>query len=187
MAKLRLWNELSDAETEDGAKSLAKIDIYTGRVIGFDKLFSDEIEIEHILPFSRTYDNSMNDKTITFLAVNRRKGNPLPYDFALGDDHVELYIEYRAAVAGRKTDAIGAIKNEMSRKRAELREQTPVNCWNDFLKWKAENGDEIALKVLRSKKEPIQSIPSPTLDSSASKVYELKLKQSRLRSDSSLA
>ncbi|WP_320008081.1 hypothetical protein [Maridesulfovibrio sp.] len=75
----------------------------------------------------------------------------------------------------------------MSGKRAELREQTPVNCWNDFLKWKAENGDEIALKVLRSKKEPIQSYPSPTLDSSASKVSELKLKQSRFRSDSSLA
>ncbi|WP_320008080.1 HNH endonuclease domain-containing protein [Maridesulfovibrio sp.] len=102
MAKLRLWNELSDAETEDGAKSLAKIDSYTGRVIGFDKLFSDEIEIEHILPFSRTYDNSMNNKTITFRAVNRRKGNSLPYDFALGDDQVELYTEYRAAVAGRK-------------------------------------------------------------------------------------
>ncbi|TIH06008.1 relaxase, partial [Marinifilum sp. JC120] len=75
----------------------------------------------------------------------------------------------------------------MSGKRAELREQTPFNRWNDFLKWKAESGDEIALKVLRSKKEPIQSNPSPVFDSPASKVSELKLKQSQFRSDSSLA
>ncbi len=92
-----------------------------------------------------------------------------------------------ALAAGRKTEAIEALKNEMSGKRAELREQTPFNRWNDFLKWKAEGGDEIALKVLRSKKEPIQSNPSPVFDSPASKVSELKLKQSQFRSDSSLA
>ncbi len=92
-----------------------------------------------------------------------------------------------ALAAGRKTAAIEALKKEMSVKRAELREQTPFNRWNDFLKWKAESGDEIALKVLRSKKEPIQSNPSPVFDSPASKVSELKLKQSQFRSDSSLA
>ena len=92
-----------------------------------------------------------------------------------------------ALAAGRKTEAIEALKKEMSGKRAELREQTPFNRWNDFLKWKAENGDEIALKVLRSKKESIQSNPSPVFDSPASKVSELKLKQSQFRTDSSLA
>ncbi|WP_027722125.1 TraI/MobA(P) family conjugative relaxase [Maridesulfovibrio zosterae] len=92
-----------------------------------------------------------------------------------------------ALASGRKIEAIESLKREMSEKRAELRTQTPFSRWNDFLKWKAENGDEIALKVLRSKKEPIQSNPSPAFDFPASKVSELKLKQSQFRTDSSLA
>jgi len=109
---------------------------------------------------------------------------------ALKDDK-KLRIKDRsrliALAAGRKTEAIEALKKEMSGKRAELREQTPFNRWNDFLKWKAESGDEIALKVLRSKKESIQSNPAPMIHSPATKVSDMKIKQSQFRSDSSLA
>ncbi|MBI9112375.1 MAG: relaxase [Maridesulfovibrio ferrireducens] len=79
------------------------------------------------------------------------------------------------------------MKADVASRRAELRKLTPFNRWNDFLKWKAENGDEIALQVLRSKKEPIQSIPSAESDKAISKVSALKLKQSQIRSDSNLA
>ncbi|NDV28574.1 relaxase [Desulfovibrio sp. JC010] len=75
----------------------------------------------------------------------------------------------------------------MAEKRAELRQQTPFNRWNDFLKWKAENGDETALQILRSKKEPIHSTPSPEFAGTASNVSDLKIKQSQFKSDSSLA
>ena len=92
-----------------------------------------------------------------------------------------------ALAVGRKTEVIESLKKEMSGKRAELRQQTPFNRWNDFLKWKAESGDEIALKVLRSKKEPIQSNSFPVFESPASKVTGLKLKQSSFRSDSNLS
>ncbi len=68
-----------------------------------------------------------------------------------------------------------------------MRQQTPFNRWNDFLKWKAENGDETALQILRSKKEPIHSTPSPEFAGTASKVSDLKIKQSQFKSDSSLA
>lgn len=36
---------------------------YTGNTIGGKKLFSSEVQIEHILPYSRTLDNSLSNKT----------------------------------------------------------------------------------------------------------------------------
>lgn len=91
-----------------------------------------------------------------------------------------------AIATGRKTMAMEFLKKDMAEKRAELRQQTPFNRWNDFLKWKAENGDKAALQILRSKKEPIQNNPSPDFAGTA-KVSDLKIKQSQFKSDSSLA
>ncbi|NDV24312.1 relaxase [Desulfovibrio sp. JC022] len=73
----------------------------------------------------------------------------------------------------------------MTEKRAALREQTPFSRWNDFLKWKAENGDEVALEILRSKKESISSENKPERDNRGSKLSTLKRKQSEIRKDSS--
>lgn len=90
MIKMRLWEELAEDDTDDGHRSMARIDVYTGRTIGFRQLFSDEIEIEHILPYGRTYDNSIANRTVTFREVNSRKGgDKLPYQFAQGDSEIE--------------------------------------------------------------------------------------------------
>ena len=41
---------------------------------------SDEVEIEHILPFSQTLDDSLNNKTVAMRKANRVKGNRTPWD-----------------------------------------------------------------------------------------------------------
>jgi len=85
LLKVRLWEELAAS-----ADHMVHIDVYTGRPISFTQLFSAEIEVEHLLPFSRTYDNSSANCTVTFREVNRRKGgDKLPYDFALGDKQID--------------------------------------------------------------------------------------------------
>lgn len=53
---------------------------YSGRVISQDKLFSEEVEIEHILPFSKTLDDSITNKTLSFREANRQKKNGTPYE-----------------------------------------------------------------------------------------------------------
>ncbi|MEQ8447998.1 MAG: type II CRISPR RNA-guided endonuclease Cas9 [Balneola sp.] len=53
---------------------------YTGRVINGEALDSGEFEIEHILPFSRTLDDSYANKTLCESDFNRRKGNRTPYE-----------------------------------------------------------------------------------------------------------
>ena len=57
---------------------LPRLCTYTGRPISFRQVFSDEIEIEHILPYSRTLDDSMANKTLAFRDANRGKRNLTP-------------------------------------------------------------------------------------------------------------
>lgn len=54
---------------------------YTGRIIPLSKLFTPEYEIEHIIPKSRYFDDSFNNKVICESAVNRLKGNQLGMEF----------------------------------------------------------------------------------------------------------
>lgn len=42
-------------------------------------LLSDQVEIEHILPFSQTLDDSLNNKTVSMRQANRIKGNRAPW------------------------------------------------------------------------------------------------------------
>lgn len=75
--KYKLWENL-------GKSPLDRRCVYTGEIISKEKLFSPEFEIEHILPFSRTLDDSMANKTISAAVANRFKGNRSP-DEAFSD------------------------------------------------------------------------------------------------------
>lgn len=74
----RLWEDLGP---------LPRTCTYTGKTIAFADVFSDRIEIEHILPFSRTLDDSMANKTITFRDINRGKRNQTPEEAFSGPDY----------------------------------------------------------------------------------------------------
>ena len=58
-----------------------KICPYTGVAIGIEDLFKGQkFQIEHILPFSRTLDNGMDNKVISAIQANYDKGNRTPYE-----------------------------------------------------------------------------------------------------------
>ncbi|GAB4488474.1 MAG: type II CRISPR RNA-guided endonuclease Cas9 [Raineya sp.] len=65
---------------------------YTGRNIAIAQLFNGEFETEHILPYSRTLNDSFANKTICERMFNLKKGNRTPYEmFASGDISQEEY------------------------------------------------------------------------------------------------
>lgn len=70
--KMILWEELSF----DPAYRKCP---YSGVQISVEMLLSDEVEVEHILPFSETLDDSLNNKTVALRASNRVKGNRTPW------------------------------------------------------------------------------------------------------------
>lgn len=54
---------------------------YTGRVISLTKLFSEEYQIEHVIPQSRYFDDSLSNKIICESAVNTLKDKSLGLEF----------------------------------------------------------------------------------------------------------
>ncbi|MGE4292968.1 MAG: type II CRISPR RNA-guided endonuclease Cas9 [Desulfovibrio sp.] len=73
LLRMRLWEELSP----DAASRRCP---YTGEQISLSRLFDDEVEIEHILPFARTLDDSPANKTVSLRRANRYKGNQTPFE-----------------------------------------------------------------------------------------------------------
>lgn len=58
---------------------------YTGGIIPLSKLFTPAYEIEHIIPQSRFYDDSFNNKVICEAAVNKLKDNQTGMEFILNN------------------------------------------------------------------------------------------------------
>lgn len=71
LQKMILWEELSFNAADRRCP-------YSGVQISAQMLFTDEVEIEHILPFSQTLDDSLNNKTVATRQANRIKGNRTP-------------------------------------------------------------------------------------------------------------
>lgn len=65
-----------------------RISPYTGKVISLSQLFSPEIEVEHIIPYSLCQDNSFINLTLSEKSFNDKKGNLVPIEAfkAIGDE-----------------------------------------------------------------------------------------------------
>ncbi|SHE59690.1 CRISPR-associated endonuclease, Csn1 family [Lampropedia hyalina DSM 16112] len=71
--KMILWEELSKNPAQRCCP-------YSGIPISPTMLLSDQVETEHILPFSKTLDDSLNNKTVAMRHANRIKGNRTPWE-----------------------------------------------------------------------------------------------------------
>ena len=73
----RLFDELPPDE---------RVCVFTGEPISQERLFDGTLEIEHILPHSRTLDDSFMNKVLCTREANRRKGHRAPSEAWSGDD-----------------------------------------------------------------------------------------------------
>ena len=77
MRKLRLWEEQGPAGV--------RICPFTGETLSIGRVLSEETEIEHILPYSRSLDDSMANTVLCMRSANREKGRKTPFE-AWGSD-----------------------------------------------------------------------------------------------------
>lgn len=72
---------------------------YTQRQIFLENLFSPGYcEIDHIIPFSRCFDDSLSNKVLVMGVENQRKGNRTPYEYFGAD--IERWNQYEIWVKG---------------------------------------------------------------------------------------
>lgn len=58
-------------------------DLYTNTYIPREKIFSKEIDIEHIIPKSRVFDDSFSNKTLAYRKDNLEKGDKTAFDYII--------------------------------------------------------------------------------------------------------
>jgi CRISPR-associated endonuclease Csn1 len=83
LQKVRLWHALS-------ATPANRKCVFTGRAMALHDVLSNATEIEHLLPYSRTLDDTRANKTICFVEANRIKGDRSPWE-AFGERKVAGY------------------------------------------------------------------------------------------------
>jgi CRISPR-associated endonuclease Csn1 len=91
LLKMRLWEEQG---------GIVKECPYTGKPIGVETLLSDDVDIDHLIPFSDSWDDSAANKVVCIRYANREKGNRTPFE-AFGKSKGQPYdwdsISQRAA------------------------------------------------------------------------------------------
>ncbi len=90
-ALLKLWEDLNPDNPFD------RRCIYTGEIISPTMLFTGEVDVDHILPWSRTLDDSNANKLICIASANRIKRNKTPFEAWGHDENVWNAILERAA------------------------------------------------------------------------------------------
>ncbi|MCA3019480.1 MAG: type II CRISPR RNA-guided endonuclease Cas9 [Rhodocyclaceae bacterium] len=60
------------------------------------------VEIDHALPYSRSFDDSKNNKVLVLAAENRNKGNRTPYEYLDGEHHSERWRQFVGFVESNK-------------------------------------------------------------------------------------
>lgn len=83
IVKFKLWHE------QDG------ICPYSQKPILLEKLFAPGyVDVDHIIPYSICFDDSYNNKVLTFSKENRQKGNKIPMQYLTGKarDDFEIWV-----------------------------------------------------------------------------------------------
>lgn len=89
LVKYKLWLELKS----NGHKSL-----FTNEYIPKEKLFSKDIDIEHIIPKAILFDDSFSNKTLAYRKVNLKKADRTAIDFIEQDYSNEDVNNYKLRV-----------------------------------------------------------------------------------------
>lgn len=85
IVRYKLYCELKN----NGYKTL-----YSDTYIPREKLFSKEVDIEHILPQARLFDDSFSNKTLEYRSINIEKSNQTAWDYVVtkwGEDGAAQY------------------------------------------------------------------------------------------------
>ena len=77
------------------AYSIAPIDLHRLLEPGY-------VEIDHALPYSRSFDDSKNNKVLALVRENRNKGNQTPFEYLDGKSNSPRWESFRLFVEGNK-------------------------------------------------------------------------------------
>ncbi len=131
--RYKLYEELS----ENGHKTL-----FTNKYIPREKLFSKEIDIEHVIPKAMLFDDSFSNKTLAYRNVNLKKADRTAFDFIESDHNNDLE-NYKFRVETLYKKGKGSISKGKYKKLLMSKEDLP----DGFIERDLRNSQYIAKKA----------------------------------------
>ena len=113
ITRLKLWREQGN------------MDPYTGKEIQYGDVFYGHYDVDHIIPYSISFDDSFGNKVLVSSAANREKGNRIPMEY-LANDPVRIQNLEKIA---------GTIRNYHKREKLLKKKLSP----EDVEGWKSRN------------------------------------------------
>ncbi len=83
LLKMRLWEELNPRDPLDRRCP------YTGEKISVQRLLSEEIDIDHLIPFQESWDDSAANKIVCMRHANRAKRKQTPFEAFGGNPTID--------------------------------------------------------------------------------------------------
>ncbi|MCK0130847.1 type II CRISPR RNA-guided endonuclease Cas9 [Flavobacteriaceae bacterium F08102] len=154
VVRYKLWLELEPR----GFKTL-----FTNKYIPKNKLFSKEIDIEHIIPKALLFDDSFSNKTLAYRNTNLKKANRTAYDFISSDYHSELE-NYVERVSSLYNDGKGTISKAKRNKLLLTQAKLPEG----FIERDLRNSQYIAKKA----KEILQDLVRTPIVSTSGRITD---------------
>ena len=132
--------------------------IYSGKPIDINRL--DEIgylEIDHILPYSRSLDNSYDNKVLCLSSENQKKSNKTPFEY-LGGDWDEFSCRVRSMQAMRYSKKEKLLMQDYAHKELQFRERNANdNSYiSTYVKKYLEDGVDFNLSTRKDIKNRVQ-------------------------------
>ncbi len=59
--------------------------MYSGNIISPEIIFTNEVQVDHILPYSKSYDDSYSNKVLVLTDANQNKKNRTPYQWFISE------------------------------------------------------------------------------------------------------
>jgi CRISPR-associated endonuclease Csn1 len=113
ITRLKLWREQGN------------MDPYTGKEIQYGDVFYGHFDVDHIIPYSISFDDSFGNKVLVSSAANREKGNRIPMEYLANDP---IRIQNLEKIAG-------TIRNYHKREKLLKKKLSP----EDVEGWKSRN------------------------------------------------
>lgn len=101
--------------------------MYSFEKIDIDKLFSTDVQVDHIIPYSRSFNNSYSNKTLVLTKYNQDKRNRTPYEY-FKQDRSEDYSKFVNSVESNFKISSPKKKNYLA---SEITEEFKTRSLND--------------------------------------------------------
>lgn len=132
--KWRLFHEISGEESKANATC-----VYCGKTFGItDALKGTTVDVEHIIPKAKIFDDSQSNKTLAHRSCNLSKGDMTAYDFAKRTMSPEDFAQFLNRVEaipsfGKRTKFLISYDDYLERKAKGKETPSDKRIWEDFI------------------------------------------------------